>query len=93
MARQIPQACKVLSSDSRAGLDLDRYDTAIGCLDDGVDLELVLRPVMIEAGAFLSPGQLPCQLRPARSASSLNMSPWRSMLLTSRTSRSMSADR
>jgi len=58
VARQVPQAREVLSSDGRACLDLHRYDSAIRCLDHGVNLELVLRPVVEEVDPGIGPGRL-----------------------------------
>jgi hypothetical protein len=49
-ACQVPEPGEVIRTNCRAGFDLDGYDAAVGCLDDGVDFELVLGPVVDEAG-------------------------------------------
>ena len=63
-ACQVPEPGEVVRTNCRAGFDLDGYDAAVGCLDDGVDFQLVLGPVVVEVSAFL--GRIPAgvALRP-----------------------------
>lgn len=56
------QPAEVFGAYRRAGFRFDRDHPAIGCLDQGSYLDLVLGPVVVQPAPLLRPGQLPGQL-------------------------------
>ncbi len=59
----MPQPSKVLGADGGASLDLNAHNAAVGGLEYGIHLYLVLGPVVEEVSALLIPAELARQFR------------------------------
>jgi hypothetical protein len=56
--REVAQAGQVFGANGRSGFHLDGDHSAISGFQDGVYLDFVLGPVMVQACPFLAPGEL-----------------------------------